>query len=105
MIGSTLILIDFAGKASKNPRLQNAAGGLLFWNYILYYLQMAQVNPEIALPIQIVIRIVWACDVQLTQFHEAANPLPLCRRRLHKRPFLPQLTQIRHLLSLSLIHI
>ena len=45
MIGSTLILIDFAGKASKNPRLQNAAGVLLFWNYILYYLQMAQVNP------------------------------------------------------------
>ena len=88
MIGSTLILIDFAGKASKNPRLQNAAGGLLFWNYILYYLQMAQVNPEIALPVQIAIRIVWACDVQVTQFHEAANPLPLRRRRLHKRPFL-----------------
>lgn len=42
MIGSTLILIDFAGKASKNPRLQNAAGVLLFW---IYYLQMAQVNP------------------------------------------------------------
>lgn len=60
---------------------------------------MAQVNPEIALPVQIVIRIVWACDVQLTQFHEAANPLPLRRRRLHKRPFLTQLSQIRHLLS------
>ena len=29
MIGSTLILIDFAGKASKNPRLQNAAGGVV----------------------------------------------------------------------------
>ena len=40
---------------------------------------MAQVNPEIALPVQIVIRIVWARDVQLTQFHEAANPLPLRR--------------------------
>ena len=66
MIGSTLILIDFAGKASKNPRLQNAAGGLLFWNYISYYLHMEQVNPEIALPVQIVIRIVWARDVQLT---------------------------------------
>ena len=49
MIGSTLILIDFTGKASKNPRLQNAAGGLLFWNYILYYFQirMRQDAPRI----------------------------------------------------------
>lgn len=45
MIGSTLIPIDFAGKASKNPGCKTQLGVLLFWNYILYYLQMAQVNP------------------------------------------------------------
>lgn len=34
MIGRTLILIDFAGKASKNPGCKTRLGVLLVWDYV-----------------------------------------------------------------------
>lgn len=34
MTGSTLILIDFAGKASKNPGCKTRLGVLLVWDYV-----------------------------------------------------------------------
>lgn len=35
MIGSTLILIDFAEKASKNPGCKTQLGFCCFWDYAL----------------------------------------------------------------------
>ena len=34
MIGSTLILIDFAEKASKNPGCKTQLGFCCFWDYV-----------------------------------------------------------------------